>query len=317
MPYDLESKLCVGIASSALFDLRESAEVFETQGEDAYREFQEERLDIPLEPGMAYPFIKRLLGLNIQGLSNEPVVEVFVMSKNSPESGLRVMRSIATLGLPISRAIFSSGKSPFRYMDALSMSLFLSADENDVKSAIRRGLPAGTVLASTAEDDSNDELRIAFDFDGVLSDDSAEQYYQQTSLFDYQEHEEQLKETPIGPGPLRHFLADINRIQELERSKRKQPGSYVPKLEVSLITARNAPAHERAVNSLRQWGVSVDNAFFLGGVDKGLIVSELQPHIYFDDQRTHLASTSRHVPSVHIPFGAINEAGEIEQVTGE
>ncbi|MBI8988427.1 5'-nucleotidase [Corynebacterium meridianum] len=313
MPYDLESKLCVGIASSALFDLRESSDVFEKQGEEAYRAFQEERLDVPLAPGRAYPFVKRLLGLNRQGLSKEPVVEVFVMSKNSPESGLRVMRSIKTLGLPISRAIFSSGNSPFRYMDALSMSLFLSADEKDVKSAIRRGLPAGTVLDSTMQDDGNDDLRIAFDFDGVLSDDSAEQYYQQTNLFDYLKHEDELKENAIGSGPLSHFLADINRIQKLERTKRKQSDAYTPKLEVSLITARNAPAHERAVNSLRHWGVSVDNAFFLGGVDKGLIVSELQPHIYFDDQRTHLDSTSRYVPSVHIPFGAINDNGEIDQ----
>lgn len=314
MPYDLSSRLTVGVASSALFDLTESAAVF-AQGEEEYRRYQEANLHVPLGRGVAFPFIRRLLSLN-DLRPTDPPVEVFVMSKNSPETGLRVMRSVESQGLPISRAIFTAGQSPYRFMRNLSMSLFLSANATDVSNAIAQGFPAGAVLASEASDDESDELRIAFDFDGVLGGDSAEESYSQTrDLIDYLEHEQQLRDDPIEPGPLRQFLSDVNRIQALERQLRDEDSSYLPRLTVSLITARNAPAHERAIKSLRSWGVSVDNAFFLGGVDKGLIVQELQPHIYFDDQRAHLGSTSRFVPSVHVPFGSLNAVKPLEMKT--
>lgn len=309
MSYDLSHRLVLGVASSALFDLTESGTVFTEKGEEAYREFQEQNRDVAFDPGVAYPFVKRLRGLNTLRPADPPV-EVIVLSKNSPETGLRVMRSISKHGLPMSRAIFTSGKSPYMYMRALSMSLFLSAEDSDVRGAIREGFPAGTVLSSVSSDGDGDgdEVRVAFDFDGVLSDDSAEQYYAQAAdLLEYAKHEEELREEPISPGPLKQFLADINHIQQLEKLKVAEDPDYVTRLGVSLITARNAPAHERAVNSLRSWGVSVDNAFFLGGVDKGLIVQELKPHIYFDDQQGHLGATAKYVPSVHVPFGKLNQ----------
>lgn len=48
----------------------------------------------------------------------------------------------------------------------------------------------------------------------------------------------------------------------------------------------------------------MNDAFFLGGIEKGPILEVLKPHIYFDDQRLHLTAGS--VPSVHIPFGIRN-----------
>ncbi|MEZ5095655.1 MAG: 5'-nucleotidase [Nocardioides sp.] len=268
MPYDLSSRLVLGVASSALFDLSISQQIFDEHGVEEYRRYQEEQIDSPLDKGVAFPFIRRLLGLNDLDPSNPPV-EVFVLSKNSPETGLRVMRSIKHHGLPVSRAIFNSGESPYRYMRPLGMSLFLSADERDVKHAIDMGLAAGRVMAGSNDDDASRDLRIAFDFDGVLSDDSSEKYYGEAEdLLDYLEREERLREDPISPGPLKQFLADINRIQALERDLSSSDPGYSARLHVSLITARNAPAHERAVRSLKDWGVSVDSAFFLGALTK-------------------------------------------------
>lgn len=172
MPYPIENKLVIAVASSALFNLIESDSVFKTQGESIYREYQENRLDIPFEKGVAFPFIKRLLSLN-QSFPEEQPIEVVLLSRNSPETGLRVFRSIQSYGLNISRAYFSSGQNNFQYLPAFNASLFLSANSNDTRSAIENGFAAGTVLNKVVVDDDDDmELRIGFDFDGVLADDA-------------------------------------------------------------------------------------------------------------------------------------------------
>ncbi|MCJ1675974.1 5'-nucleotidase [Streptomyces sp. APSN-46.1] len=310
-PYDLAGRLVVGIASSALFDLTEADAVFREEGEAGYRAYQEEHVDRTLEPGVAYPFIRRLLSLNDLGPVDDPLVEVIVLSRNDPDTGLRVMRSIQTHGLPITRAIFMQGRSPHRFMPALNMSLFLSANEDDVREAVAAGLPAGYVLGSSSalsEDDAEDrDLRIAFDFDGVLADDAAEQIYQTGGLDTFRSHEHTHAGTPHLPGPLRDFLAGVNRVQQREEERRRRDPDYRIRVHVSLVTARNAPAHERAVRSLKNWGVTVNDAFFLGGIDKGAIIGVLKPHIFFDDQMSHLAGPSRNTPSVHVPFGKANE----------
>ncbi|MFF4316927.1 5'-nucleotidase [Streptomyces sp. NPDC001507] len=307
-PYELANRLVIGIASSALFDLAEADAVFREQGEESYRAYQEEHLEDTLSTGVAFPFIRRLLSLNDLSSPDDPLVEVIVLSRNDPDTGLRVMRSIEAHGLAISRAIFMQGRSPYRFIPALNMSLFLSANETDVREAVALGLPAGRVLGPAAADDTGDQdLRIAFDFDGVLADDSSEQVFQADGIEGFRSHESVNAATPHDPGPLRDFLANVNRLQRREEEQRTTDPDYKIRVHVSLVTARNAPAHERAVRSLKGWGVTVNDAFFLGGIDKSKIMQVLKPHIFFDDQVSHLAGTSRSTPSVHVPFGKMNE----------
>ncbi len=282
--------------------------MFQCEGEEAYRRFQDQHLDEPLAPGVAFAFVKRLLSLNDLGDPNDPLVEVIVMSRNDPFTGLRVMRSAQHHDLAITRAIFTQGRSPCRFMKALKMSLFLSANEDDVREAVKQDLPAGRVLDSSAvtEDDNPEDLPIAFDFDGVLADDRSERVMQASGLEAFHHHEVTNAVTPHNPGPLRDFLAKINIIQRLEEERRSSDPDYKIRVHVSIVTARNAPSHERAVHSLKKWGVTVNDAFFLGGIDKRSILQVLRPHIFFDDQVTHLTATSSVVPSVHIPYGVTN-----------
>nr|UYZ50061.1 nucleotidase [Streptomyces mirabilis] len=313
MSYELVNRLVIGVASSALFDLAEADVVFREQGEESYRAYQEEHLDDTLAKGVAFSFIRRLLSLNDLSSPDDPLVEVIVLSRNDPDTGLRVMRSIQSHRLPISRAIFMQGRSPYHFMPALNMSLFLSANETDVREAVALGLPAGRVLGSAAADETDDQdLRIAFDFDGVLADDASEQVYQADGIEVFRSHETMNAATPHDPGPLRDFLASLNRLQQREEVQRAKDPHYKIRVHVSLVTARNAPAHERAVRSLKGWGVTVNDAFFLGGIDKSTIMGVLKPHIFFDDQVGHLVGTSPNTPSVHVPFGKMNERDRVE-----
>lgn len=312
MPFDLTDRLVVGIASSALFDLAQSDAVFRTQGEAAYRTYQEVHLDDTLVPGVAFEFIRRLLSLNDLVESSEPLVEVIVLSRNDPETGLRVMRSIRTHDLAITRAIFMQGRSPYRFMPALNMSLFLSESAADVADATSRGFPAGQVLGRLSQIDGDDaDLRVAFDFDGVLASDESEQVFQAQGLEKFQAHEQANLVAPHQPGPLRDFLRNLNRIQRIEEDRRASHPDYRIRVHVSIVTARNAPAHERAISSLKSWGVTVNDAFFLGGVAKDKIIEVLRPHIFFDDQLTHLESSSSYAPCVHVPFGIANKAAPL------
>ncbi|MET8995112.1 5'-nucleotidase [Amycolatopsis sp. NPDC004169] len=312
MSYNLADRLVVGVASSALFDLKESNAIFVNQGEDSYRRHQEENLENPLTPGVAYPFIKRLLSLNNLAVPEDPPVEVIVLSRNDPDTGMRVMRSIDHHHLPITRAIFTQGRSPYRYMHALNMSLFLSADDSDVRDAISLGLPAGRVMESSFVDDDDEDLRIAFDFDGVLASDESERVMQSGTLEDFHSYEVANSVTPHAPGPLHDFLTSMNRLQRLEEERRLNDPSYKIRVRISIVTARNAPSHERAVTSLKSWGVTVNEAFFLGGIDKSVILDVMKPHVFFDDQARHLRKTTQ-IPSVHVPFGVINERSPFEQ----
>ncbi|MFF3209520.1 5'-nucleotidase [Streptomyces sp. NPDC002886] len=307
MKYDLSDRLVVGIASSALFDLTDSDAVFREQGEDAYRAYQGVHANDILEKGVAFPFIRRLLSLNSLVDPRDPLAEVIILSRNDPDTGLRVMRSIAAHGLHISRAVFRQGRSAHRFMPALNMSLFLSANGSDVREAMADGQPAGHVLhTERVDDDADQELRIAFDFDGVLAGDASERIFRIEGIDGFRAHEALNATTPHDPGPLRNFLAGINRIQRLEEEKRLADPTYRPRLRVSLVTARDAPSHERAVRSLNQWGLRVNDAFFLGGIEKAAVMRALDPHIFFDDQVAHLNGTAPATPSVHVPFGVAN-----------
>lgn len=303
MGYELADRLVVGVASSALFDLTESGRVWADEGEDAYRRYQQDRRGVALHPGTAFGFIRRLLSLNDLARPGDPLIEVVVLSSNDADTGLRVMRSIAHHGLPITRAVFCAGRPPYRYMDALNVSLFLSADAKAVAEASESGYPAGQVLHAAVDDDPDDpELRVAFDFDGVLADGSADLLGDTDGLDAFRAHEEAHRAEPHSPGPLQRFAVGLSRIQAVERARHAADPTYRLRLRIALITARDAPAHERAVTSLAHWGIRTDDAFFLGGIDKGTVIDVLSPHIFFDDRAANLASASAFAPSVYVPL---------------
>ena len=306
MAYDLSNRLVIGIASSALFDLSESDAYFREHGEEKYRGYQADRLDDTLEPGVAFGFIRKLLSLN-DLRPGDPLVEVIVLSRNDPSTGLRVMRSVESTGLAISRAVFTQGEAPFEYIETFSMSLFLSGQKSDVDAAMSSGFPAGLVLPSAMRPRDDGTVRVALDFDGVIASDEAERVFQSAGIPAFHENEAAKRTVPLGDGPLSEFLRDLNMIQGLERERAATEHGYKPRLRVSIVTARNAPAHERAVNTLEEWGLTVNDAFFLGGIDKGAVLKVMRPDIYFDDQQSHLESTSRFAASVLIPYGIANE----------
>jgi len=308
MPYPIDRKLVVGVATTALFNLEVEDEIYHNEGLDAYKKFQEANKKIVLEKGLAFPFIRRFLNINKVYAEQNPV-EVVLLSKNSPETGLRVFESIKEYGLDISRAAFTSGRNPCSYMPAYNVSLFLSTNKEDVKTAINNNFAAGVILKSIVHDNEEDkELRVAFDFDGVLADDSAEKVYQQTKQMElYFDHETEHRNEPITPGLLKDFFLKLSYFQKLENKKKENDPKYEKILRTAIVTARNAPAHERAINTLKSWDVEVDEMFFLGGIEKKRILSILKPHLFIDDQITHLDQTMEDVTLVHIPFGIINQ----------
>ncbi|ABM18396.1 5'-nucleotidase [Marinobacter nauticus] len=306
MPYPIEDKLVIAVASSALFDLSDSDHVFRTEGEKAYRKHQEAHLVVPLGKGVAFPFVRRFLAIN-QRFPDKSPVEVVLLSRNSAITGKRVFRSINHHGLDISRAAFLEGKSPYPYIPAFNASLFLSANENDVLQAIDYGHPAGTVLPSHVVDDEGDtELRIAFDFDGVIADDASEKVFKAGTLEAFQEHETSRAHIPHSPGPLADLFRKLSHLQKLEDKAVDEDANYKRVLRTGIVTARNAPSHERVITTLEHWGVDANEVFFLGGMKKDRILSVLKPHMFFDDQRSHLESEAGNVPMVHIPFGVAN-----------
>lgn len=308
MPYPIENKLVIAIASSALFDLDECDKVYREQGVEQYRAYQELHIDDVLPKGVAFPFVKRLLRLN-EAFPDEQPVEVVLFSKNSPETGLRIFRSIDHYGLQISRAYFSSGKDNFAYLPAFNTSIFLSGNDEDVRKALAAGYAAGTVLNRKVEDDESDmELRLGFDFDGVIADDESEQFFQQhkCNLDDFREHEIQLANSPLAGGPIEKLLRKLSEFQKMERKLKKKDHNYKKILSTAIITARSAPAHERVVTTLKSMGVEVDQVFFLGGISKSKILDVFRPHMFFDDQLVHLKNLES-MAAVHIPFGQVNK----------
>lgn len=307
MAFPIEKKLVIGVASSALFDLSDSDAVYQNEGVEAYRAFQERHLDIPLAKGVAFPFIRRFLSINAAFPEQAPV-EVVLLSRNSPETGMRAFRAIRDYGLGITRASFMGGRSPHEYIPAFNASLFLSANAVNVRDAIDAGYPAGLVLPSVVHDDDGDaELRVAFDFDGVIADDESESVYKRNNdVAEFAEYETQKVMVPHQPGPLADLFMKLALIQQLEEERQKQDVLYKKILRIAIVTARGAPAHERVITTLKSWGVSVDEAFFLGGMTKARVLSIFRPHMFFDDQMSHLASSAGNLPMVHIPFGVAN-----------
>jgi 5'-nucleotidase len=299
MPLNLSDTLVVGVSSTALFDLAEAEQVFH-RGIKEYRRYMLEREGTPLEPGTALPLVRALLNLNKHGRPEDPLVEVVVMSKNSPETGVRVLQTIRELGLPISRSAFSGGESLADYMSAFDVDLFLSTSAEDVQRVIdSEACAAAVVLPPPARGAPlpEDQVRIAFDADAVLFDESSEILYQTKGLREFHRVEDAEKDVPLAAGPYATLLKKLARLQE-----RLPTGVEYSPVRIAIVTARNAPAEMRVIKTLRQWGIYVDEAFFLGGLEKHKVLAAFRPHIFFDDQDAHLREASAVVPAGKVPY---------------
>jgi 5'-nucleotidase len=253
---------------------------------------------VPAQPGIAYSLVQKLLRFNT---NNESKVEVVILSRNDPTSGMRVFRSAMAAGLGLQRGVFTQGRPPYGYLRPLGAHLFLSANAQDVRDALLAGFPAAHVLVDSVHASKAwpDELRIAFDGDAVLFSDEAERIYQAQGLDAFQAHELSHAAMPLPDGPFKPLLAALQRLQ--------QSSSGGMRIRTALVTARSAPAHERAIRTLMQWNVRVDEAMFLGGLPKGEFLREFEPDFFFDDQTGHVLSAAQHVPSGHVTSGVRND----------
>jgi 5'-nucleotidase len=297
MAVSLDGQLVVAISSRALFDFEEENEVFEQGDDRAYMKLQLERLEVPAKPGVAFSLVKKLLAFNDAQTQR---VEVVILSRNDPVSGMRVFRSAQHYGLPIQRGSFTRGQSPWRYLKPLNANLFLSTHLSDVRAALDAGVPAAQVYphSAHASEAHPNEVRIAFDGDAVLFSDEAERVFQSEGLSAFQAHERAKASQPLLAGPFKPLLAALHRLQ--------QEGTPAMRIRTALVTARSAPAHERAIRTLMEWNIEVDEAMFLGGLPKGEFLKEFEPDFFFDDQTGHIESAAQHVPAGHVASGISN-----------
>jgi 5'-nucleotidase len=297
MPASLEGQLVVAISSRALFDFEEENRVFEQGDDRAYMQLQLGRLEAPAKPGVAFSLVRKLLAFNTAEAQR---VEVVILSRNDPVSGMRVFRSAQHYGLPIQRGSFTRGQPPWRYLKPLNANLFLSAHLSDVRAALDAGVPAAQVYphSALASEAHPHEVRIAFDGDAVLFSDEAERVFQAQGLSAFQAHERDKAAQPLLAGPFKPLLEALHRLQ--------QAGTPSMRIRTALVTARSAPAHERAIRTLMDWNIEVDEAMFLGGLPKGEFLREFEPDFFFDDQTGHVDSAAAHVPAGHVAAGVAN-----------
>ena len=300
MPDRDADPLIVAISSRTLFDMEDSHALFEREGIDAYAQFQRSHEDDLLTPGVAFPLVRKLLALNDGAPPEAPRVEVILISRNSADSGLRIFNSIAHHGLAIKRAAFSNGAPPFPYIRPFNADLFLSANAEDVRSALAAGVAAATLLPSRAPQQRHDQLRIAFDGDAVIFGDEGERVSREGGLEAFTEHERSHAGEPLSGGPFRGFLDALHRLQQAFPTGLDAP------IRTALVTARSIPAHERVIRTLRDWGIRLDEALFLGGRSKGPFLEAFGADIFFDDSEHNIASARDHVAAGHVPHGVAN-----------
>ncbi|MEG3788722.1 5'-nucleotidase [Lysobacter sp. CCNWLW3] len=300
MPDRDADPLIVAISSRTLFDMEESHLLFEREGLDAYASFQRQHEDDLLAPGIAFPLVRKLLALNEGAPTEAPRVEVILISRNSADSGLRIFNSIAHHGLAIKRAAFSNGAPPFPYIKPFGADLFLSANAEDVRNALRAGVAAATLLPAKAPQQRHDQLRIAFDGDAVIFDDEGERVSREGGLAAFAKHEREHAGEPLSGGPFRGFLDALHRLQAAFPIGPDAP------IRTALVTARSVPAHERVIRTLREWGIRLDEALFLGGRAKGPFLEAFGADIFFDDSEHNIVSARDHVAAGHVPHGVAN-----------
>ena len=305
MATKLDGKLVVGISSRALFDLEEENKIFETQGLEAYSKYQLEHENDILKPGTAFPLVKALHNLNC---GEKKLTEIIIMSKNSTSTSMRIFNSIKHYGLDISRAALVSGNSIAPYLNAFKTDLFLSASEDDVQEAINANIAAGIICTNEGlpidADAEISQIKIAFDGDAVIFSDESERIYKEQGMAAFTEHEEKNAQNPLPEGPFAKLLKTISVVQ----SQFSDP-SAIP-IRTALVTARNAPAHERVIRTLRAWTVRIDEAFFMGGIEKSEILKAFGAHIFFDDQTVHTEPASKLVPAARVPYKTNNNKVE-------
>ena len=304
---NLNKKLVIAVSSRALFDLEEEHALFEEKGYRAYRDYQVSHKNHPLRPGVAFPFVKRLLNLNDRFGILSPF-QVVVLSRNSPETAQRFFNSCRYFNLPITAGAFTSGQSTYPYINAFNVSLFLSANPESVKRSLEAGQPAGLVLPSSIHEDDNDNcLRIAFDFDGVIADDESEITFQKSGIDAFHKLEQAKATTPHSPGPLSRLFSRLSEFQRLDYEFHGKNNPYFkPAIRISIVTSRGAPSEERLITTLKQFGMSAAELFLLDGLSKKPFLETIRPHIFFDDQTNHLEKSVDIVPSVLVPFGIHN-----------
>lgn len=297
MATNLNGQLVVAISSRALFDFEQENEVFEQGDDRAYMDLQLAKLDEPAKPGVAFSLVQKLLAFNTNDIKR---VEVVILSRNDPVSGMRVFRSAQHYGLNVQRGTFTRGQPPWRYLKPLHANLFLSTHLSDVRAALEAGVPAAQVYPQSTHASSAhpSEVRIAFDGDAVLFSDEAERVFQEQGLSAFQQHEKDNANLPLSGGPFKPLLEALHRLQ--------QEGTPTMRLRTALVTARSAPAHERAIRTLMDWDIEVDEAMFLGGLAKGEFLREFEPDFFFDDQTGHVNSAAMHVPAGHVASGVSN-----------
>ncbi|MDN3518582.1 5'-nucleotidase [Aquisalimonas lutea] len=306
MPVSFEGKLVIAISSRALFDMTDSHRVFMEQGVDAYCAYQRAHEDEILAPGVAFTLVRKLLRL--EGI--DAGVEIILLSRNSADTGLRVFNSVEHYGLNITRAAFTNGERPWRYIPAFGAHLFLSADADDVAQALNQGYAAATILPSAGREaggDDDGEVRIAFDGDAVLFGDSAERVFQESGLEAFSASERAQAHSPLPGGPFKSFLAALHQLQR----RGGETAGQAP-IRTALVTARSAPAHERVIRTLRHWDIRIDEALFLGGLAKAEFLAAFGADIFFDDQEGHCEIASEQVATGHVPHGVTNRGNEPE-----
>ncbi|MBS7456332.1 5'-nucleotidase [Coralloluteibacterium stylophorae] len=294
-------RLVVAITARALFDLEESHRLFEAEGLDAYSDYQRTHENEPLSPGIAFPLVKKLIGLNANDDPEAPRVEVILLSRNSSDTGLRIFNSIEHYGLRIIRAVFTGGAPTTPYIRPFGAQLFLSANPESVRHALDHGVAAATILPAraTSMEPAHPQLRIAFDGDAVIFSDESERISQERGVAAFHANERELANTPLSGGPFRAFLAALHSLQQAF------PPEDSP-IRTALVTARSAPAHKRVILTLREWGVRLDEALFLGGRDKGPFLRAFGADLFFDDSQRNIDNASLHVAAGHVPHGVSN-----------
>ncbi len=290
--------LTLAISSRTLFDLDKAHNIFLTDGLAAYRSYQLSHENEPLEPGVAFPLVHKLLNIK-HPQTDEDLVEVVLVSRNNGDTGLRIFNSIEHHGLSISRAVFSNGGSPYDYLPALGVELFLSAHNSDVIGAIKAGHAAAHLMTRKSVKSEDPQVRIAFDGDAVIFSDESEQIYQSGGLDAFRQNEHDLQHQPLTPGPFERFLKKLHDLQTLF------PPGESP-IRTALVTARSAPSHKRVILTLRSWGIRIDEALFLGGRDKAAFLKSFRADIFFEDQLTYVKTASEHTATGHVPYGITN-----------
>jgi 5'-nucleotidase len=300
MPYDLSDKLVIGVSSRALFDLSRENEIYENEGLEAYCRYQLDHENDVLKPGTGFALIEAILGIN-EIEAGVRRTEVVIISRNSADTSLRISNSIDNYELDITRAAFTGGEPVAKYLSAFDVDLFLSATEEDVQAAVESNVAAGLIYdgPSRNHQDPLQQIRIAFDGDAVLFSQESEMIYQQQGLEAFIAHEKLNAQKPLPEGPFAKLLKTLSFLQfDLDNSSNQAH----PPIRTALVTARNSPAHERVIRTLRTWNVRIDETFFLGGVPKSKVLESFSPHIFFDDQHQHCEGAAKLVPTARVPY---------------